>query len=192
MKLLNLLTLVAAVLPGAGILASCATVPVSDVARIATYRNVHDVQFEYPGTWRLQDMSKSYGSLAEAEREGAAYIQVFSYNPLLVGSPAEEVPQTQVKVAILLSRNPDRLDYRRVLDRVGDRLVEKSVFTINGKQAYRLHYRITSQERSEKLDVLAIEYIDGDLYVRFICYPWNSSHVKEFEALAQSFRYKGR
>ena len=166
--------------------------PFPRAPRTGTYRNAHEIQFEYPGTWQLQDMSKSYGSLAEAERDGAAYIQVFSYNPLLVASPAEEVPQTQVKIAILLSRNPDRLDYRKVLDRIGDRLVEKSVFLINGKQAWRLHYRIHSEERSETLDVLAIEYIDRDLYARFICYPWNSSHVKEFEALVKSFRYKGR
>jgi hypothetical protein len=184
--------LIAVVSLAAGILASCATVPVSEGARTATYRNAHEIQFEYPGTWQLQDMSKSYGSLAEAERDGAAYVQVFSYDPLLVGNPAEEVSKTQVKIAILLSRNPDRLDYQKVLDRIGDRLVEKSVFLINGKQAWRLHYRIVSEERSEKLDVLAIEYIDNDLYARFICYPWNSSHVKEFEALAKSFRYKGR
>jgi hypothetical protein len=189
---MRLLSPAASVVLAAGILASCATVPVSEGARTATYRNVHEVQFEYPGTWQLQDMSRTYGSLAEAERDGAAYIHVFSYNPLLVGNPAEEVSQTQVKVAILLSRNPDRLDYRKVLDRLGDRLVEKSVFLINGKQAWRLHYRIESEERNEKLDVLAIEYFDRDLYARFICYPWNSSHVKEFEALARSFRYRGK
>ena len=154
------------------------------------YQNVHDVQFEYPQSWQLEDMSAKYRSLAEAEQDGSAYIQVFSYNPALVTNPTEEVPATQVKIAILLSRNPDRLDYRRVLGRIGDGLVEKSVFLINGKQAYRLHYRIHSEERNEKIDILAIEYIDQDVYARFICYPWNSLHEKEFEAVAKSFRYK--
>jgi hypothetical protein len=175
-----------------GMFASCATLPVSETARTSTYTNVHEVQFEYPHSWQLEDMSKTYGSLAQAEQAGAAYIQVFSYNPMLVGNPTEEVSRTQVKIAILLSRNPDKLDFQKVLRRIGDGLVEKSVFSIHGKQAYRLHYQIHSEERNDTLDILAIEYFDRDLYARFICYPWNSSHEKEFEALVRSFRYKGK
>lgn len=174
------------------LLASCATVPISDSARTSTYRNVHDIQFDYPRAWQLEDMSKKYGSLAEAEMAGASYIQVFSYDPLQARNPSGEVPGTQVKIAILFSNNPDKLDYQKVLGRIGDGLVEKTAFGINGKQAYRLHYLIRSEETNGQMDILAIEYFDEGLYARFICYPWNSSHEKEFEALARSFRYKGK
>ena len=183
---------IAIVFLAVGMLSSCATLPVPETARTSTYRNSHDIQFEYPRSWQLEDMSKNYGSLSEAEQAGASYIQVFSYDPLQVRNPSEEVSATQVKIAILLSTNPDRLDYQKVLGRIGDGLVEKSVFEINGKQAVRLHYLIRSEERNEKLDILAIEYFDRDLYARFICYPWNSAYEKEFEALVRSFRYKGR
>jgi len=182
----------AIVVLAAGMLASCATMPVSESGRTSLYRNAHDIQFEYPRSWQLEDMSKNYGSLAEAERSGASYVQVFSYDPTQVRNPAEEVPATQVKIAILLSSNPDKLDYQKVLGRIGDGLVEKSAFGINGKQALRLHYTIRSEERNEQLDILAIEYFNQGLYARFICYPWNSSHEKEFETLVRSFRYKGK
>ena len=72
------------------------------------------------------------------------------------------------------------------------RITEKSVFPINGREAYKIHYWITNEETSGRFDVLSIEYLDQDLYVRFICYPWNSAYEKEFEAMAKSFRYKGR
>ena len=182
----------AIVLLAVGMLASCATVPVVESARTSMYRNVHDIQFEYPRSWKLEDMSKNYGSLAEAERAGASYIQIFSYDPLQASNPTDQVSATQVKIAILLSNNPDKLDYQAVLGRIGDGLVGKSPFGINGKQALRVRYFIRSEERNEKLDILAIEYFDQDLYARFICYPWNSSHVKEFEAVVRSFRYKGK
>ena len=183
---------IAAVVLAAGALAPVSTLPAARGVHTATYKNVHEVQFVYPSSWQVEDMSAAYPNLADAEQAGAAYIQVFSYNPELVTNPSESVPATQVKIAVLLSRNSDSLDYAQILGRLGDRLVEKSIVTINGKTAWRLHYRIHSEETNETLDMLAVEYVDRDIYARFICYPWNTVHAKEFDALVKSFRYRGR
>lgn len=172
--------------------ASCATLPGPEIARTSFYKNAHQIQFEYPSSWRLDDMSKSYGSLDEAEKEGASYIQVYSYDPVNVQNPADPVSRSQIKIAILFKRNLDNLDYSKVLARIEDRMLEKTVFRVNGKVAYKVIYWTTNEETSGRLDVLSIEYLDQDLYARFLCYPWNSAYVKEFEALARSFRYKGR
>ncbi|MGO9309497.1 MAG: hypothetical protein ACLQDL_10805 [Spirochaetia bacterium] len=172
--------------------ASCATQPGPEVARTSTYRNAHHIQLEYPSSWQLDDMSKSYGSLDDAEKEGASYIQVYSYDPTNVQNPTDPVSQSQVKVAILFKRNLDNLDYSKVLGGMEDRIVEKTVFRVNGKIAYKVLSWITNEETHGRLEMLSIEYLDQDLYVRFLCYPWNSVYLKEFEALARSFRYKGR
>ena len=79
-----------------------------------------------------------------------------------------------------------------MLGRIGNGISVKAIFRINGRDAYKVHYWITSEETTERLNVLAIEYLDQDLYARFICYPWNSMYLKEFEALARSFRYNGK
>ena len=67
----------------------------------------------------------------------------------------------------------------------------KSPFRINGNEAYELRYHVTNEESTGTMEILSIEYIVQDLYAKFICYPWNSVYVKEFEALAKSFRYRG-
>jgi hypothetical protein len=172
-------------------LASCATLPTPEVARTSVYRNRHDIQFEYPSTWILEDMSKKYGSFAEAEMEGASYIQVYSYDPIQAGNPTEAVSPSQIKIAIILSKRQDGLDYPKVLARIADGRSENVVFRINGKDAYELRYRVMNEETGGTLDILSIEYLDQGLYARFICYPSNSMHVRAFEALVKSFRYKG-
>ncbi len=173
------------------VLASCASQPGPETVRTSSYRNIHRVQFEYPSSWQLQDMSKSYGSLEEAQKEGAAYIQVYSYDPTGVQDPAEAVSPGRIKIAILFERNLDKLDYSKVLARMENRIVEKTLFRVHGREAYRVIYWITSEETGGRLKVLSIEYLDQDLYVRFLCYPWNYAYQKEFEDLARSFRYKG-
>lgn len=173
-------------------LASCATLPGPEIARTSIYRNVHDIQIEYPSSWRLEDMSKNYGSLRDAEKEGASYIQVYSYDPMNVRNPTDAVSQSQIKIAIIFKKNLDNLDYPKVLARIGNGISEKAIFRINGRDAYKVHYWITSEETAERLNVLSIEYLNQDLYARFICYPWNSMYLKEFEAIARSFRYNGK
>ena len=172
--------------------ASCTTLPGPETSHVSFYTNIHHVQFEYPSSWQLEDMSKNYGSLDEAEKEGASYIQVYSYDPMNVQNPTDPVSPGNIKIAILFRRNLDNIDYSKVLARLGNRILERTVFRMNGKDAYELLYWITNEETGEKLKVLSIEYLDQDLYVRFLCYPWNSAYLKEFEALARSFRYNGK
>jgi hypothetical protein len=173
-------------------LASCATLPPPEIARSSVYRNVHDIQFEYPNSWQVEDMSKNYSSLGEAAQEGAAYVQVYSYDPLKVSNPTEGVPRDKIKIAIMFRLNRKKLDYPKVLAELGISVLQKSDFRINGRDAYEVHYQVASEETRGRLDVLSIEYIDQDLYAKFICYPWNSAYVREFEELAKSFRYKGK
>jgi len=175
----------------AALVTSCATLPSPETARTSVYRNVHNIQFQYPSSWALEDVSKNYGTLIDAEEEGASYIQVYSYDPLTAQAPTEAVSPAQVKISLILSNKAENLDYRKLLARVGNGMSERSLFRINGKEAYELRYRVTNEESTEKLEILSIEYIVQDLYAKFICYPWNSVHVKEFEALARSFRYRG-
>ena len=175
----------------AALVTSCATLPSPETARTSVYRNVHNIQFQYPSSWALEDVSKNYGTLIDAEEEGASYIQVYSYDPLTAQAPTEAVSPAQVKISLILSNKAENLDYRKLLARVGNGMSERSLFRINGKEAYELRYRVTNEESTEKLEILSIEYIVQDLYAKFICYPWNSVHVKEFEALAKSFRYRG-
>src|SRR5271157_5705295 len=170
--------------------ASCATHPGPETARVSFYRNIHHVQFEYPSSWQLEDMSKNYGSLDEAEKEGSSYIQVYSYDPMNVPDPSDAVSPGRIKIAILFRRNLDNLDYSKVLAQMQNRILERTAFRVNGRDGYELLYWITNEETSEKMKVLSIEYLDQDLYVRFLCYPWNSAYLKEFEAIAKSFRYK--
>jgi len=173
------------------LLASCATLPPSEIARTSVYRNIHDIQFEYPRSWQLEDVSKNYASLGEAEAEGASYIQIYSYDPTKVLNPADAVSLSQIKIAIIFRKNVENLDYPKVLARIGNGIAEKTVVRIHGREAYKIHYWITSEETLTKLDVLSVEYLDGELYVRFICYPWNSIYMKDFERLVGTFRYKG-
>jgi hypothetical protein len=182
----------AALLLALTMLASCATLPPQVIERPSIYRNAHDIQFEYPSSWRIEDMSKNYSSLGEAVEEGAAYVQVYSYDPLSVSNPTEGVPRDKIKIAIMFRPNRENLDYPKVLAGLGAGAVQKSIFRINGREAYEVRYQVQREETTGRLDVLSIEYLDQDLYARFICYPWNSVYVREFEDLAKSFRYKGK
>jgi len=181
----------AVLLSAAALIASCSTLPSPETPRSSVYRNVHNIQFQYPRSWLLEDMSKNYSSLLDAEEEGAAYIQIYSYDPLAARQPAEAVSPAQVKIAIILRKRAEGLDYPALLARVGTGMSGKSLFRINGKEAYELRYHVTNEESTGTMEILSIEYIVQDLYAKFICYPWNSVYVKEFEALAKSFRYRG-
>jgi hypothetical protein len=174
------------------VLASCATMPAPETPHISPYKNIHDIRFQYPSSWMLEDMSKNYDSLVDAEEEGASYIQIYSYDPLTAQNPAEAISSTQIKIAIILKKRTKELDYQKLLAGIGNGVSEKSLFRINGSDAYEVLYEVTNEESTEKLRILSIEYLDQDLYVKFICYPWNSAHVREFEALARSFRYRGK
>jgi hypothetical protein len=166
--------------------------PRPEITHISFYKNIHDIQFEYPSSWHLEDMSKGYARLDEAEREGASYIQVYSYDPMNVQNPADDVAQSKIKIAIMFKRNLDNGDYSKILSGLENRILEKTVFRINGRDAYKIINWITNEETGAKLNVLSIVYLDQDLTVKFVCYPWNSAYLKEFEALARSFRYRGK
>jgi hypothetical protein len=75
-----------------------------------------------------------------------------------------------------------------VLGELGNDVIDKAVFMINKKPAYKVHYRIMNQEGGEKLDILSIISISKGYIIRFICYPWNSRYERQFEELAASFR----
>jgi hypothetical protein len=173
-------------------LASCATLPPQVIERPSIYTNLHGIRFEYPPSWRIEDMSKNYASLGEAAEEGAAYVQVYSYDPLNVSNPTEGVPRDKIKIAIMLRLNRENVDYPKVLAELGAGIVHASIFRINGRDAYEVRYQVEREDTTGRLDVLSIEYLDQDLYAKFICYPWNSMYVREFEDLAKSFRYKGK
>jgi hypothetical protein len=151
------------------------------------YSNRHGISFTYPKGWHIEDPTLNYKNLDAAEAEGGAYIQVYSYDSTLAADPTSSVPVSEAKIMITVSRNKDKIDYPMLLGGLGNDVLAKTAFSIDGKTAYKMHYRILNQETGGKLDVLSILLIDGGYVVRFICYPWNSRHVSQFDELAQSF-----
>jgi hypothetical protein len=154
--------------------------------------NRHDIRIQFPADWHLQDATVTYGDLPSAAADGAAYLQLYSYDPRKAADPSAPVPVSDVKIAVIIEPRSQPGDYARLLADLEDRLIEKSSFTINGRPAVKVHYRIRSQESDGTLDILAVVYLDQDLLVRFICYPWNSGREGEFETVVRSFRYKGK
>ena len=203
-RLLAFLVLAAAV----SLLWSCQTIPIQGTkgppesagaltkaapqAALTAYVNRHDIAIQFPSEWHLQDAMVTYGDLAAAAEEGASYLQLYSYDPRKAADPSAPVPAADVKIAIMLEPAHRGGDDSRLVAALGDRLVEKSSFPINGHPAVKVHYRIQSEESTGTLDVLAVIYLDQDLLVRFICYPWNSRLEREFETVVRSFRYKGK
>jgi hypothetical protein len=190
------------------VLASCQTVPVKraggqpvpakgtgagettvpTLTPLATYSNRHGIAFSYPRAWHVEDATLNYDDLDAAGTEGGAYLQVYSYDRTAVADPATPVPASEAKIMISLMRNEGNLDYPALLGGLGDDIVARAQLGIDGRQAWKVHYRIVNQESGGKLDILCIFLIDQGSIVRFICYPWNSRYEPQFEQLAESFR----
>ena len=169
-------------------LAACQTVPLHKLPAAKVYTNNHGITFAYPETWHVEDATINYKDLDAAALEGGAYLQLYSYDRGMAENPGMRVPVSEIKIMISMSRNLDKLDFSQVLGGLGNDVVEKAVFMINKRPAYKVHYRIMSQESGEKLDILSIISINKNYIIKFICYPWNSRYVRQFEELAASFR----
>ena len=170
---------------------ACQTVPLQKIPAVKTYTNNHGITFIYPKTWRIEDATLKYKDLDAASTEGGAYMQIYSYDRDMAVNPAMPVPASEAKIMIIMTRNQDNLDYSQVLGGIGNEVIDRAVFMINKKQAYKVHYRIMNQESGGKLDILSILLIDHGYITKFICYPWNSRYVAQFEELAESFRNTG-
>jgi hypothetical protein len=155
---------------------------------LETYANRHGIVFRYPRAWRVEDTTLNYDTLEAAGAEGGAYLQVYSYDHTVAADPTAPVPATEAKVMISLMRNEGNLDYPALLGGLGEDIIDRARLTIDGRQAWKVHYRILNQESGGKLEILSIFLIDQGYIVRFICYPWNSRYEAQFEELAVSFR----
>ena len=181
----------AVVLFAAFCLVACQTVPPHKLPPVKVYTNKHGITFTYPETWHIEDPTLDYKDLDAAALEGAAYTQIYSYDRGLAEEPGMHFPASQAKIMIRMSRNRENLNFSQVLGELGNDVIDKAVFMINKKPAYKVHYRIMNQESGEKLDILSIFLINKDYIIRFICYPWNSRYERQFEELAASFRNTG-
>ena len=178
----------AVVLLAAFWIVACQTVPQHKLPAVKAYTNTHGITFTYPETWHIEDATLNYKDLDAAALEGGAYMQIYSYDRNMAENPGMRVPVSEIKIMIGMSRNLDKLDFSQVLGGLGNDVVEKAVFMINKRPAYKVHYRIMNQESGEKLDILSIISINNNFIIKFICYPWNSRYVRQFEELAASFR----
>jgi uncharacterized protein YlaN (UPF0358 family) len=183
---------VALVLFAAFFIGACQTVPLHKIPAVAAYTNKHGITLIYPKTWHIEDATLTYKDLDAAATEGGAYMQIYSYDRTMAANPAAPVPASEAKIMIIMSRNIENLDYPQVLGELGNEVIDRAVFMINKKQAYKVHYRIVNQESGGKLDILSILLIDHGYIIRFICYPWNSRYEAQFEELAESFRSSGK
>lgn len=170
---------------------ACHTVPMQKIPAVKAYTNKHGITLAYPKTWHIEDATLTYKDLDAAAIEGGAYMQIYSYDSDTAANPAMPVPASEAKIMINMTRNQENLDYSRVLGGLGNDVVDRAVFMINNKQAYKVHYRIMNQESGGKLDILSILLIDHGYIIKFICYPWNSRYEAQFEELAESFRNAG-
>jgi hypothetical protein len=186
------LNLIAVVLFAALFTAACQTVPLHVVPAVKMYTNKHGITFSYPKTWQIEDVTLKYKDLEAAAVEGGAYMQIYSYDRDMALNPAMPVPASEAKIMISMTRNRENLDYPQVLGQLGNEVIDRAVFMIDKKQAYKVHYRIVNQESGGKLDILSILLIDHGYVIRFICYPWNSRYEAQFEELAESFRSSGK
>ncbi|MGA2479053.1 MAG: hypothetical protein ABSG63_09935 [Spirochaetia bacterium] len=159
---------------------------------LAAYSNRHGVVFRYPRAWQVEDATLNYDDLGAAGAEGGAYLQIYSYDRTTVADPTAPVPSTEAKIMISLMRNTGNLDYPELLGGLGDDIIDRTLLTIDGRKAWKVHYRILNQESGGKLDILSIFLIDQGYIVRFICYPWNSRYEAQFEELAGSFKNRGK
>jgi hypothetical protein len=182
----------AAVLLAAFFIAGCQTVPLHKIPAVQVYASPHGITLAYPKAWHMEDATLKYKDLDAAAAEGGAYMQIYSYDSDRAADPARPVPASEVKIMIMMTKNRENLDYSRVLGELGNEVIDRAVFMINKKQAYKVHYRIVNQESGGKLDILSILLIDQGYIIRFICYPWNSRYVAQFEELAESFRSPGK
>jgi hypothetical protein len=173
-------------------IAGCQTVPVQKAPAVREYTNKHGITFTLPGTWQIEDSTLNYEDLDAAAVEGGAYMQIFSYDRNAAANPGDAVSASEAKIVIRMTRNQENLGYKEVLGGLDGDVIERSAFTINNKQAYKVHYRITNLESGGRLDILSILLIDKGFITRFICYPWNSRYVAQFEKLAGSFRASGK
>jgi len=170
---------------------ACQTVPLQKIPAVEAYTNMHGITLTFPKTWHMEDATLKYRDLPAAAIEGGAYMQIYSYDSDTAANPAVPVPASEVKIMILMMKNQESLDYSQVLGSLGDEVIDRAVFMINKKKAYKVHYRIMNQESGGKLDILSIILIDHGYITKFICYPWNSRYVAQFEELAESFRTAG-
>jgi hypothetical protein len=186
-------------------LAACQTVPVKmaggqpgkeaavpSLHPLATYANKHGLGFTYPRAWQVEDATLNYDDLDAAGAEGGAYLQIYSYDRAVAANPTAPVPATEVKIMISLMRNTGNLDYPALLGGLGEDIIDRARLEIDGKLAWKVHYRIMNQESGGTLEVLSIFLLDRGYIVRFICYPWNSRYQGQFVELAESFRYRNR
>ena len=166
--------------------ASAQAIP--EIPSVKPYTNRHGIAFRYPASWHVEDLTVNYDDLGAAAEEGGAYIQVYSYDRTTAIDPTAPVPVSEVKIMIVMAKNTEKLDSPQVLGELGNDVVDRAVFMIDGKRAYKVHYRILNQESGGKLDILSILFIDRDYIIRFICYPWNSRYELQFEKIAASFQ----
>jgi hypothetical protein len=193
-----------AALAAALLLADCQTVrgPAASAAKttaeslpslnpVASYTNSHGISFRYPRSWYVEDATLGFADLGSAGAEGAAWLQVFSYDRETAADPSAPVPATEVKIMISLMRNEGSRGYPEFLEGLGDDIVTRTALRVDGQPAWKVHYRIVNQENGGKLDILAIFLIEKGWIARFICYPWNSRWEAQFEELAESFHLQG-
>jgi hypothetical protein len=172
--------------------ASASAQAMPEIPAVKPYANRHGIVFRYPASWHVEDLTLNYDDLEAAAEEGGAYIQVYSYDRTTAIDPTAPVPASEVKIMIVMAKNTEKLDYPQVLGELGNDVVDRAVFMIDGKRAYKVHYRIQNQESGGKLDILSILLVDRDYIIRFICYPWNSRYEYQFEKLAASFQIPRR
>ena len=154
----------------------------------ATYENRHGIAFRYPRSWHVEDATLNYQDLDAAGAEGGAYVQIYSYDRATAVDPSTPVPASEVKIMISMMRNEGNLDDTALLSGLGEDIIDRASLTIDGRKAWKVHYRILNQENGGKLEILSIFLIDRAFIVRFICYPWNSRYEAQFEEIAESFR----
>ena len=171
---------------------ACQTVPLHKIPAVKGYSNPHGITLSYPESWHMEDATLKYKDLDAAAIEGGAYMQIYSYDSDTAANPTMPVPASEAKIMIIMTKNRENLDYPQVLGELGNDVIDRAIFMINKKQAYKVHYRIVNQESGGKLDILSIISINQGYIVRFICYPWNSRYEAQFEELAESFRSSGK